>query len=165
MKKIMALALMLMMFLSTVGFAAISSSGSKSSPAPSSSSSSKPSTPAPAPSTSKTAPTGGEYKPSAPASSYSDKAPAKQPAPGVQPNTQPPQQPSGNSFWRNASLFGGGMLAGSMLGHLFGSSGNSMGGGGFSLFGMIINLLIIGGIIQGVRYLWNKYQNNNRNMR
>lgn len=159
MKKIMALTLMLMMLVSTVCFAAVSSSGSKSS----SSSSSKSSTSAPA-STSKTAPTGTDtYKPSAPASSYSDKAPAKQPAPGVQQNS--PSQSTGSSFWRNASLFGGGMLAGSMLGNLFGY-GNNMGmGGGSSLFGMLLNLLIIGGVIMGIRFLWDKYKNKNRDMR
>ena len=159
MKKIIALTLMLMMFVSTVCFAAVSSSGSKSS----SSRSCKSSTSAPA-STSKTAPSGsGNYKPSAPASSYSDKAPAKQSTPSVQQNAQP--QSSGSSFWRNASLFGGGMLAGSMLGNLFGY-GNHMGmGGGSSLFGMLFNLLLIGGLIMGIRFLWNKYKNKDRDMR
>lgn len=157
MKRIIALTLMLMMFVSTVCFAAVSSSGSKSS----SSRSSKSSTSAPA-STSKTAPAStGDYKSSAPASSYSDKAPAKKTAPTVQQNTPP--QSSGSSFWRNASLFGGGMLAGSLLGNLFGF-GNHMNGGS-SFFGMLLNLLMIGAVIMGIRYLWNKYKNQNRNIR
>lgn len=146
-----------MMFVSTVCFAAVSSSGSKSS----SSGGSKSSTSAPS-STSKTAPaSSGGYKPSAPASSYSDKAPAKQSTPSVQQNSQP--QSTGSSFWRNASLFGGGMLAGSMLGNLFGY-GNHMGGGS-SFFGMLFNLLLIGGVIIGIRFLWDKYKNKNRDMR
>lgn len=157
MKRIIALTLMLIMLASTVCFAAVSSSGSKSS----SSSGSKSSTSAPS-SSSKTAPaSSGEYKPSAPASSFSDKAPAKQLAPGVQSNT--PAQSSGSSFWRNASLFGGGMLAGSMLGNLFGSGYNM--GGGSSLFGMLFNLLLIGGVVMGIRYLWDKYKNKNRDIR
>lgn len=156
MKKIIALTLMLMMLLGTVCFAAVSSSGSRSSSGGSKSSTSAPS------STSKTAPaSSGNYKPSAPASSYSDKAPAKQSTSSVQQNAQP--QSTGSSFWRNASLFGGGMLAGSMLGNLFGY-GNHMGGGS-SLFGMLFNLLLIGGVIMGIRFLWDKYKNKNRDMR
>jgi len=154
MKKIMALTLMLMMFVSTVCFAAVSSSGSKSS-APSSSKSSTS-----APSSSQTAPSG-SYKPTAPASSYSNTAPAKQTIPSTQQNTQP--QSSTSSFWRNASMIGGGMLAGSLLGNMFGNSSGNMGGES-SIFGMLINLLMVGGTVIGIRYLWNKYKNRNRDM-
>jgi len=151
MRKIMALTLLLMMFVSTVCFAAVSSSGSK----PSSSPSSKPSTSAP--SLSKQTAPSGSYTPTAPAGSYNDKAPAKQTAPSAQQNAQP--QSPGSNFWRNASMIGGGMLAGSLLGNLF---GNSNVGGGISLFGMLINLVMLGGIVMGIRYLWNKYKNKDR---
>ena len=56
------------------------------------------------------------------------------------------------------------MLAGSMLGHFFGSGYNNMGGGS-SLFGMLFNLVLLGGVIMGIRYLWNKYRNQNRDRR
>ena len=148
----MALTLMLMMFVSTVCFAAVSSSGSKSSGTRSSTS---------APSSSQTAPSG-TYKSTAPANSYSNTAPAKQTTPSA-PAVQP--QSTGSSFWRNASMIGGGMLAGSLLGNMFGS-GNM--GGLSPIFGMLINLLMIGGVVMGIRYLWNKYKNKdkdkNRNM-
>jgi len=147
MKKIMVLTLMLMIFVSTVCFAAVSSSGSKSSSTPSKSSTSSPSL------DKQTAPSG-SYQPTAPVSSYSNTAPAKQPAPSAQQNTQP--QSSTSSFWRNASMIGGGMLAGSLLGNMFGS-GNM--GGESSMFGMLINLLMVGGVVMGIRYLWNKYKN------
>jgi len=153
MKKIMTLTLILMMFVSTVCFAAVSSSGAKSS---SPASSSKASTSSPS-SSKPTAPSG-SYKPTAPANSYSDKAPVKQVAPSA-PNTQPPSSTS--SFWRNATMFGGGMLAGSLLGNIFGTSNM---GGESSLLGMLLNLLMIGGIVMGIRYLWNKYKNKNREM-
>lgn len=142
-----------MMLVSTVCFAAVSSSGSKSS-SPSSSSKSSTSTPS---SSKQTAPSG-VYKPTAPASSYSDTAPTKQTTP-IQ-NAQP--QSSTSSFWRSASMFGGGMLAGSLLGHIFGN-GNNMGEES-SIFGLLINLLMVGGIVMGIRYVWNKYKNQNRNM-
>lgn len=152
MKKVMALTLMLMMFVSTVCFAAVSSSGSKPSSSSSKSSSS-------VPSSSKQAAPSGSYQPTAPGSSYSDKAPAKQTAPSAQQNIQP-QSPT-NSFWRNASMIGGGMLAGSLLGNLFGY-GNM--GGISSIFGMLINLLMIGGVVMGIRYFWNQYKNKNKDM-
>ena len=152
MKKIMALTLMLIMLVSTVCFAAVSSSGSKSS-SPSSSSKSSTSTPS---LDKQTAPSG-SYQPTAPANSYSNTAPAKQATPSAQQSTQP--QSSTSSFWRNASMIGGGMLAGSMLGSLFGN--NNMGGES-SFFGMLINFLIIGGVVMGIRHLWDKYKNRNR---
>jgi len=146
----LALTLMLMMFMSAVCLAAVSSSGSKSS--------SRPSTSTSAPSSSQTAPSG-SYKSTAPANSYSDTAPAKQIAPGAQQTTQP--QSSTGGFWRNASMFGGGMLAGSLLGNLFGN--NNMGGES-SIGGMLINLLMVGGVVMGIRYVWNKHKNKNREL-
>ena len=139
----MALTLMLVMLTSAVCFAAVSSSGSKSS------SSSRSSTSAPP---SKQAAPSGTYKPSASADSYSNTAPAKQ-------TTQP--QSSSNSFLRNASMIGGGFLAGSLLGNLFGTSNM---GGQSSIFGMLINLLMIGAVVMGIRYLWNKYKNKDRQL-
>jgi len=138
MKKVIALTLMLLMMLmlvSTVGFAAkSSSSGFKSSPSSS-----------------------GTYKPSAPANNYSNTAPAKQTSPGVQQNTQ--SQSSSGGFLRNAGMFGGGMLAGSMLGSLFGN--NNMGGES-SFFGMLLNILMIGAVVMGIRFLWDKYKNKDK---
>ena len=143
---------MLMILVSTVCFAAVSSSGSKSSPSSSKSSSSSPS------SSRQTAPSG-DYKPTAPAGSYSNTAPAKQTTPNVQQSGQ--TSSSTSSFWRNASMIGGGMLAGSLLGNMFGNSNMD---GGSSLFGMLLNLLMMGGIVIGIRYVWNKYKNRNRDM-
>jgi len=150
MRKIMALTLMLMMLVGTVCYAAVSSSGSKSSSSPKSSTS--------VPSSSKTAAPSGSYQPTAPANSYSNTAPAKQTTPGVS-NTQP--QSSSGGFWRSASMFGGGMLAGSLLGNMFGN--NNMGGES-SIFGMLLNILMIGGVVMAIRYLWSKYKNKNREM-
>lgn len=156
MKKIIVFTLTLMLLVSTVCFAAVSSSGSKSS----SSSGSKSSTSAPSSSSSSvksaSPDTGGTYKPSAPANSFGDKAPVQQTAPGV--NSQP--QSSTGGFWRNAGMIGGGFLAGSLLGNMFG--GNNMGGGMSSIFGMLINLLMIGGVVMLGRYLWDKYKNRDR---
>ena len=140
MRKIVALTLMLMMVVSTVCFAAVSSSRIKSSkPIPSSSSQTAPSR---------------SYKPSAPASSYNDTAPAKQ-VPSAQP------QSSASNFWRNAGMIGGGMFAGSLLSSMFGFGHMN---GEASMFGMLINLLMVGGVVMGIRYLWNKYKDKNRNI-
>lgn len=154
MRKIIVLTLTLILMISTVCFAAVSSSGSKSS-------GSKPSYSAPSggnSSVKSASPgnTGGTYKPSAPANSFGDKAPAQQTAPGMQSNNQ--TQSSTGGFWRNASMIGGGFLAGSLLGNMFGFG--NMGGGMSGIFGMLINLLIIGGIVLLVRNLWDKYKNN-----
>jgi predicted lipid-binding transport protein (Tim44 family) len=148
---------LLFIFVSTVCFAAVSSSGSKSS----SGSRSSFSAPASGGSSSKAASPGNggaSYKPSAPANSFGDKAPAKQSAPGVQQNTQ--AQPSTGGFWRNASMIGGGFLAGSLLGNLFGFG--HMGGGMSEIFGMLINLLIIGAIVMLARNLWEKYKSRDK---
>jgi hypothetical protein len=162
MRKIIILTFTLILLISTVCFAAVSSSGSRSS-----SSSSKSSFSAPSPSSSsvKSASpgnTGGTYKPSAPANSFGDKAPAQQ-TPSVQSNNQ--MQSSTSGFWRNARMIGGGFLAGSLLGNIFGF-GNHMGMGVMSsFFGMLINILIIGGIVMLGRNLWDKYRNKDKDNR
>jgi len=162
MKRIMALTLIFMMLITTMCLAAVSSSGSKSSPSSSTSKSSssgstKSSSSTPSSSQSTTSPSNnGSYKPSAPANSYSDTAPAKQTTPAAQSNTSTPS--SGSSFWRNVGLFGGGMLAGSFLSHMFGSSDM---GGGTSIFGMLFNVLIIAGVVMGIRYFWQKMRDKN----
>lgn len=151
MKKIIIFTMVFVLAFGSVSFAAISS-GSKSSAPRTSTSSSMPSsspTKQAAPSTSDTG-----YKPSAPANSYSDKAPASQ----VKPGTQVNQQQNTGGFWRSAGMFGGGMLMGSMLSSLFGFG--SMGAMS-SIFGMIFNILIIAGVVMGIRYLWNKFRGNN----
>lgn len=154
-RKILACTVVLLVAFSSVSFAAVSSSKSKSFSAPRPSTGSttvKPSSP-------QTAPDSG-YKPSAPSSSYSDKAPASQNKPGV---SQPvPQQPQSGGFWRNAGIFGSGMLLGGMLGHMFGF-GNS----GFfaSLMGMIINVLFLLALIAAGRWVWNYFKNKDRDKR
>lgn len=147
-----------MLILSSVSFAAVSSSGSRSSSRPSTSSS----MPSVGNSTRQAAPSpsspGTNYKPSAPSNSYSDKAPSSQVKPGAQANTQQPQQSSGG-FWRNAGLFGGGMLLGSLLSHAFGFNPMS---GMASMFGILFNVLILAAVIMGIRYLWNKFRSSDR---
>jgi predicted lipid-binding transport protein (Tim44 family) len=144
---------LLFVFLSTVCFAAVSSSGSRSSSGSKSfsapSSSSSPSKSA-APGN-----TGGTYKPSAPANSLGDKAPAKQTTPDVQQSN--PSQSTGG-FWRNASMIGGGFLAGSLFGSLFGGHMGGMSG----IFSMLLNLLVIGGVVMLVRNVWDKYKNKDK---
>ena len=138
MKRLLLLTFLVMFAFQSISFAAISGSKGVSAPrsAPSSSQS--------APSTSSNPASG--YKPSAPASSYSDKAPA---------TAVKPQQSPGNSFLRNAGLFGGGMLLGSMLGGMFGMGSSGM----FSeLIGMLFNVLILGAIFMAARYAWNRFQ-------
>lgn len=155
MKKILVFTLSLMLILSSVSFAAVSSSGSRSSSRPSTSSS----MPSVGNSTRQAAPSpsspGTNYKPSAPSNSYSDKAPSSQVKPGAQANTQ---QSSGG-FWRNAGLFGGGMLLGSLLSHAFGFNPMS---GMASMFGILFNVLILAAVIMGIRYLWNKFRSSDR---
>jgi predicted lipid-binding transport protein (Tim44 family) len=154
-KKIVIFTLMFIL-VSTACFAAVSSSGK-------SSSGSRPSFSAPSSGSSSSKPTspgsnGDNYKSSAPANSFGDKAPVKQSAPSVQQNTQ--AQSSTGGFWRNASMIGGGFLAGSLLGNLFGFG--HMGGGMSGIFGMLINLLIIGGVVMLVRNLWEKYKDKDK---
>lgn len=154
MRKIIVFTL-LFVFLSTVCFAAVSSSGSRSSSG--SKSFSAPSSSSLPNKSAASGNTGGTYKPSAPANSFGDKAPAKQTTPDVQQSN--PSQSTGG-FWRNASMIGGGFLAGSLFGSLFGFG--HMGGGMSGIFGMILNLLILGGIIMLARNVWDKYKNRDK---
>jgi predicted lipid-binding transport protein (Tim44 family) len=144
MKKLLLLTFVFMFAFQSMSFAAIG--GSKGVSAPKSS----PHTTQSAPSTSPTSPNKtSDYKPSAPANSYSDKAPA------TAAKTQQTQQSTGSSFLRNAGLFGGGMLLGSMLGGMFGLGSSGI----FSeIIGMFFNVMIIGLIFMAGRYAWNRFQ-------
>lgn len=144
MKKLLLLTFVFMFAFQSMSFAAIG--GSKGVSAPKSS----PHTTQSAPSTSPTSPNKtSDYKPSAPANSYSDKAPA------TAAKTQQAQQSTGSSFLRNVGLFGGGMLLGSMLGGMFGLGSSGI----FSeIIGMFFNVMIIGLIFMAGRYAWNRFQ-------
>ncbi|WP_371371672.1 hypothetical protein [Sporomusa aerivorans] len=150
MKKLLLLTFMLMFAFNTVSFAAVSGSKSKMS-APSSK-----------PPTTQTTPakdTSSEYKPSAPAQSYSDKAPAAAAKPNSQTMQQPAQQSNTGGFLRNAGLFGGGMLLGSMLGGMFGFGNAGMFA---NIMGMLFNVLILAGIFMAGRFLWDKFKNRDK---
>ena len=131
-----------------VSFAAVSGSKSKMSTP-----SYKPSTTQTSPSTTPSKNSSTEYKPSAPAQSYSDKAPAA----AAKPNTQTAaQQSTGSSFLRNAGLFAGGMFLGSMLGNMFGFGHSGM----FAdIIGMLFNVELLAGIVMAGRFLWDKFKN------
>ncbi|MBP1763293.1 MAG: hypothetical protein H6Q65_351 [Firmicutes bacterium] len=149
MKKLLVVTFMLIFAFQSVGLAAVS--GSKRSSAPKSSPSiSQPSTGSSSTSTSTTS----GYKPSAPASSYSDKAPA-----AATKTQQQAQQSTGSSFLRNAGMFGGGMLLGSMLGSMFGFGSSGMFA---SIMGMLFNVMAIGLLFMAGRYLWNRFQESRR---
>jgi len=148
MKKILLLTFMVIFALQSVGLAAVS--GSRSSSAPKSS----PSISQPSTSSSSSTSTTSGYKPSAPASSYSDKAPA-----AATKTQQQAQQSTGSSFLRNAGLFGGGMLLGSMLGGMFGFGSSGMFA---SIMGMLFNVMAIGLLFMAGRYLWNRFQESRR---
>ena len=144
MKKVMLLTFLCMFAFQSMIFAAASSSKGSSAPR------SSPGVSHPAPSSPNAAP---GYKPSAPANSYNEKAPAAAAKP-QQP--QPPQQQStGSSFLRNLGMIGGGMLLGGMIGNMFGFGSSVM----FSqIAGILVNVLLLGLIIMLVRYLWNRFQ-------
>lgn len=152
MKKIFLLTFMFIFAFNAVSFAAVSGSKSKTSTP-----SAKPPTTQTAPST-QTSPSKStsEYKPSAPAQSYNEKAPAA----AAKPNTQAAQQQTGSSFLRNAGMFAGGMFLGSMLGNMFGFGGAGM----FAdIMGMVFNLILLAGVFMAGRFLWNKFKNRNDN--
>jgi uncharacterized membrane protein len=156
MKKIIVLTMAFMLLFSSFCLAAVSSSKSSSRP------SSRPSTSTVSPSlpqTKQAAPSDASgYKPSAPAGSYGDKAPSSQSKPSVQ---QPGQSNSGG-FWRSAGTFGAGMLAGSLLSNLFGFGQM---GAMSTIFGIIINILLIMAVIMAIRFIWNKWRGHDkRNM-
>lgn len=150
MKKLLVFTFMLVFAFQSIGLAAVSgsrgTSAPKSSPGFSTPSSSSSST-----STTKTS----EYKPSAPASSYSDKAPTA--ATNAQ---QQAQQSTNGGFLRNAGMFGGGMLLGSMLGGMLGFGPSGMFA---SLLGMMFNVLAIGLIFMAGRYVWNRFKESRQN--
>ncbi len=150
MKKIFLLTFMFIFAFNAVSFAAVG--GSKS----------RVSTPSSKPPTTQTSPSkssSSEYKPSAPAQSYGEKAPAT----ATKPNTQAAaQQQTGSSFLRNAGLFGGGMLLGSMLGGMFGFGNSGM----FAdIMGMLFNVMLLAGVFMAGRFLWDKFKNRNNNTR
>jgi predicted lipid-binding transport protein (Tim44 family) len=135
MKKLLIFTFVFAFAFHSIGFAAIG--GSKP----------RMSAPRPAAPTQQVPKNTSDYKPSAPANSYSEKAPAAKTA-----TPQAAQQPNtGSGFMRNLGMIGGGMLLGGMLGSLFGDSPFLA-----SLFGMLANVLILAGIFLGGRYLWNK---------
>lgn len=153
MKKITLFAFLAIFALQSVAFAAVGGSkkGTSSPPPPpqksTSSSSAAPTSPPPAP---KTAP---DYKPSAPATQLDQKAP------GAKPNAPAaPQQSTGSNLLRNIGMFGGGMLAGSMLSNMFGFGQGVNGGMAAGIFGLLFNVLMLAGIFMGGRFLWNKYK-------
>ena len=143
MKRLLVFTFLFVFAFQAVGFAAIGGSKSKPSFSPPKSSNTQKATPD----------AGSGYKPSAPANSYSDKAPATAAKPGAQ--TAQPQQPSSGGFLRNMALFGGGMMLGSLLGNMFG-----FGAGSFfaDMIGMLFNVLLLAGVFMGGRYLWNRYK-------
>lgn len=147
MKKLLVLTFLFIFALQSVGLAAVSSSKGSSAPRSSGSITQK------APSTSQTSPnTSSGYKSSAPASSYSEKAPTA----ATKPQLQQPQS-TGNGFLRSAAMFGGGMLMGSMLGNMFGFGSNGM----FSqIIGLLFNVMIIVLLFKGALYLWNRFRAN-----
>ena len=145
MKRILLLTFLLIFALNSFAFAAKSSS-KPSSP-------SRPSTSAPAANTTPPAqatPNSG-YKPSAPANTYSDKAPAvKPPAP---PQTAP--QSSGSSWLRNAGMFAGGMMLGGMLSNMFGHGNSGMLA---DILGILISVIPIIAIFMLGRFLWLRHK-------
>ena len=139
MKRILLLTFLLIFVLNSFAFAAKSSSR-PSSP-------SRPSTSAPA---AKTAPAS-NYKPSAPANTYSDKAPAvKPPAP---PQAAP--QSSGSSWLRNAGMIAGGMMLGGMLSNMFGHGNSGMLA---DIFGILISVIPFIALFMLGRFLWLRHK-------
>ncbi|MCE5286108.1 MAG: hypothetical protein LLG02_09720 [Pelosinus sp.] len=146
-KKILLLTLAFVFAFTSFGFAAVS--GSKA----------KPSSPPPAPKSSVQTPAApgtnaSGYKPSAPGSSYSEKAPA---AKSATPPSAPQQSNSG--FMGKLGAFGGGMLAGGLLGSMFGFGNGGMGMGS-SIFGMLFDFIMLAAVFMGIRYVWNRFSGN-----
>ncbi|CUH94911.1 hypothetical protein P22_0980 [Propionispora sp. 2/2-37] len=108
------------------------------------------------PPTTQTAPSkSSDYKPSAPAKSYNEKAPeAKQANPQTAQSMS--QQTNTGGFLRNLGMFGGGMLLGGMLSSLFG-----FGAGGMfaQMIDMLIAMMLFMGVLMAGRYAWNKLTN------
>lgn len=146
-KKIFAVALVCFFAMYSVSFAAIGGGKIKSSPAPKASTSQK-----------ATTPSKDGYKSSAPANSYSDKAPAANSKTSAQTAAKTQSGSAFGSVMRNVGLFAGGMMLGSLLGNMFG-----MGAGMFSdILGLLTNVLIFGAIFMVGSMLWNKFKNRNK---
>lgn len=96
------------------------------------------------------------YKASAPANSYSDKAPA---ANAKTPNSAAAAQSSSpfGGFMRSVGMFAGGMMLGSLLGSMFGMNGFMT-----DILGLLMNVLIIGAVVVLAKMLWNKFRNNDK---
>lgn len=141
MKKVLLLTLVLVFALNGLCFAAKSSS-KPSSP-------SRPSTSAPA-ATQNTP--GSGYKPSAPASSYSDKAPAAKPPAVPQAAAQ---QSTGSGWMRNVGMLAGGMVLGGMLSSMLGQGSSGMLA---NIMGLLVSLVPIIIIFMLGRFLWSRYK-------
>ena len=145
MKKILLFTFLLLFAFQSMTFAAVS--GSKGSSAPRTPSVSRPAAAPSSPTSPSTAP---GYKPSTPATSYNDKAPATAAKP-----QQTAQPSTGSSFLRNAAMIGGGMLLGSMLGNMFGFGSNGM----FAeIIGVLFNVMLVFLVVFGLRYAWTRYR-------
>ncbi|BBB91988.1 MAG TPA: hypothetical protein PKA28_06070 [Methylomusa anaerophila] len=143
MKKLLVLTFLFAFAFNTVCFAAVGSSKPRMSTP-----SRKP------PATQQASPSNGGYQPSAPAGSYTDKAPAaKQSTP--QTAQTPQQQPSSGGFLRNMGMFGGGMLLGGLLGGMLGFGNAGMFA---SLMGVLFNVLLVVGVFMAGRYLWDRFK-------
>ncbi|CVK21010.1 hypothetical protein [Sporomusa sphaeroides] len=102
-----------------------------------------------------------DYKPSAPAQSYNEKAPAA----AAKPNPQAAaaqQATTGGGFLRTAGLLGGGMLLGSMLGGMFGFGEAGMFA---SIMGIVFNVILLAAVFMAGRYLWDKFKNRDKQAR
>lgn len=135
MKKVLLITFVLIFALNGLCFAAKSSS---SRPA------SRPSSPT------TTAPAGG-YKPSAPANTYTDKAPLNRAAA----TTQAPQQSTGSSWMRNVGMLAGGMMLGGMLSSMLGHGSTGMLA---DIMGLLISLVPILILVMLGRFLWIRYK-------
>ncbi len=143
MKRILLLTFLLIFALNSLAFAA------KSSSRPSSPSRPSTSTPAAKTAPAQETPNSG-YKPSAPANSYSDKAPA------VKPPAPPQAAQSGGSSWlRNAGMIAGGMMLGGMLSSMFGHGST---GWLADILGILISLIPIVAIFMLGRFLWLRHK-------
>lgn len=103
----------------------------------------------------KTQPQKDGYKESAPANSYSDKAPAansKAQSSTVNNAATKSASPFGGVM-RSMGIFAGGMMLGSLLGSMFG-----MGGFMSDIMGLMFNVLIFGAVILLGKTLWDKFK-------
>lgn len=142
MRKLLLFTFLCMFAFQSISFAAASSSKGSSAPRSAPAVSKPAAAPSAAPG----------YKPSAPASTYGDKAPA---ATAKAPQQPQAQQSTGSSFLRTAAMIGGGMLLGSMLGNMFGFGSNAMMS---QIAGIVLNFMILGLIFLAGRYLWTRFR-------